>query len=187
MMPNRYLRAVDSTPVAPATDPPDGNPRAMRDVLGRFATGITVVTSSGETTHGMTANSFSSVSLDPPLVLVSVDRGALMHETIVANQTFAVSMLGAGQENVARHFANRERPAGLAQFDSVDWAPGPQTGAPLLAGALAWIECVLHEVYEGGDHSIFVGRVTGLGRSTGEEALLFFGGAYHQILSREIA
>jgi flavin reductase (DIM6/NTAB) family NADH-FMN oxidoreductase RutF len=156
-------------------------------VLGRFATGITVVTSAGETTHGMTANSFSSVSLEPPLVLVSVDRGALMHDTIVGNGTFAVTMLGAGQEHVARHFASRGRPAGIAQFDTVDWAPGPHTGSPLLAGALAWLECELHEVYEGGDHSIFLGRVLGLGRSTGQGALLFFGGAYHQVLSQDVA
>jgi flavin reductase len=177
-----HLRAVPSPPGrAPRTDPPDGDQRALRDVLGRFATGITVVTSAGDTPHGMTANSFSSVSLDPPLVLVCVGREALMHDAILASEAFAVSMLGADQEGVARHFASRGRPAGLAQFAEVDWAPGPRSGAPLLAGALAWLECELSQVYEGGDHSIFLGRVLGLGRSTGGGALLYYGGAYHQV------
>jgi flavin reductase (DIM6/NTAB) family NADH-FMN oxidoreductase RutF len=190
MMPSRqpgHLRAVQSLPgCLPRSDPPDGDPRVLRDVLGRFATGITVVSSAGAAAHGMTANSFSSVSLDPPLVLVCVDRGALMHDTIVANDSFAVSMLGADQEHVARHFASRTRPAGIAQFDAVDWSPGPHTGAPLMVGALAWLECRLSQVYEGGDHSIFLGEVLGLGSGTGREALLYFGGAYHQVLSNHI-
>ena len=190
MMPARqpgHLRAVQFPSELPRSDPPDGDPRALREVLGRFATGITVVTSAGEEPHGMTANSFSSVSLDPPLVLVCVDRGAVMHDTIVANQGFAVSMLGADQEHVARHFASKGREPGPAQFDAVDWAPGPRTGAPLMVGALAWLECRLSQMYEGGDHSIFLGEVLGLGRGTGREALLFFGGAYHQVLSTHIA
>jgi flavin reductase (DIM6/NTAB) family NADH-FMN oxidoreductase RutF len=180
--PVAHLRAVQPTPT-PQCEPPDGDPRVLRTVFGRFATGITVVTSAGADPHGMTANSFSSVSLDPPLVLVCVAREALMHDTILANEAFAVTVLAAGQEHVARHFASRERPTGLAQFDAVDWAPGQLTGAPLLAGALAWLECALAQVYEAGDHSIFLGRVSGLGHSTGREALLFFGGAYHQVLS----
>jgi flavin reductase (DIM6/NTAB) family NADH-FMN oxidoreductase RutF len=178
-----HLRAAPSLPDGlPRSAPPNGDQRALRDVLGRFATGITVLTSAGEVAHGMTANSFSSVSLDPPLVLVCVRRGALMHDTIAVNKAFAVSMLDADQEHIARYFAKSERPAGLAQFDNFDWDPGPSTGAPLLAGALAWLECELSEVYEGGDHSIFIGRVLGLGNGAGRRALLFFSGAYHQVL-----
>ena len=159
----------------------------MRDVFGRFATGITVVTCAGEVPHGMTANSFSSVSLEPPLVLVCVIRGTAMHDYVVASGGFAVSMLGADQEEVARHFANPDRPSGIAQFDAVDWTPGPWSGAPLLCGALAWLECELSEVYEGGDHSIFLGQVLGLGHSAGREALLYFAGRYHQVLSNQSA
>lgn len=176
------LRAVP--PLAggtPWTTPPDGDQRAMRNVLGRFATGITVVTTAGTTTHGMTANSFNSVSLEPPLVLVCVGREALMHEALMSNGVFAVSVLGSEQERVARHFSSRGRPAGAAQFAEVDWAPGPASGAPLLAGALAWLECELDQVYEGGDHSIFLGRVLGLGSGTDSRALLFYGGAFHQV------
>jgi len=190
-MPNRqtgHLRAVDPLPAGlPRSEPAEGDPRALRDVLGRFATGITVVTSSGQLWHGLTANSFSSVSLDPPLVLFSVIRGSQMHDTVLANGVFAVSILGAGQEHVARHFANSSRPDGVEQFDSVDWVPGPRTGAPLLVGALAWLECELDKVYDGGDHAIFLGRVLGLGRSTAREALLYFAGAYHQTPSANIA
>jgi flavin reductase (DIM6/NTAB) family NADH-FMN oxidoreductase RutF len=191
MMPSRqaaHLRAVPPPPAGlPQSDPPDGDPRALRDVMGRFATGITVITSAGDAAHGMTANSFSSVSLDPPLVLVCLARTTAMHGIVVANGGFAVNVLGAEQEEVARHFASRDRPAGIAQFDAVDWVAGPRTGAPLLTGSLAWLECELGEIYDGGDHSIFLGRVVGLGRGTGREALLFFGGAYHQIPTTKIA
>ncbi len=191
MMPSQHaghLRAVPPPPAGlPRSDPPDGDPRALRDVMGWFATGITVITSAGDTAHGMTANSFSSVSLDPPLVLVCLARTTSMHDIVVSNGGFAVNVLGAEQEEVARHFASRDRPAGIAQFDAVDWVAGPRTGAPLLAGALAWLECSLGEIYDGGDHSIFLGRVVGLGRGHGREALLFFGGAYHQIPSTKIA
>jgi flavin reductase len=191
MMPSRqtgHLRAVEPLPAGlPRSEPPDGDPRALRDVLGRFATGITVVTSSGRLWHGMTVNSFNSVSLDPPLVLFSVIRGSQMHDTVLANGGFSVNILGAGQEHVARHFANSNRPTGVEQFDAVDWVPGPWTGAPLLVGALAWLECELSKVYDGGDHEIFLGRVLGLGHGTARDALLYFAGAYHQTLSANIA
>ena len=111
------------------------DPRQFRDAMGHFATGVTVVTVGGDTPHGMTANSFTSVSLDPPLVLVCVGRDAVMHRALTENGHFAVSVLGAHQEPVARHFADRRRPLGQAQFDSTDWRPGPNTGAPLIAGA----------------------------------------------------
>jgi flavin reductase (DIM6/NTAB) family NADH-FMN oxidoreductase RutF len=129
----------------------------------------------------MTANSFTSVSLRPPLVLVCVLREAAMHAAILSGQSFAVSMLSAGQEQVARYFANHRRPRGSHEFDMIDWAPGRHTGAPILSGALAWIECRLAAVYEGGDHSIFLGSVLGLGRGTGQDALLFYGGDFHKL------
>ncbi|SFB25473.1 NADH-FMN oxidoreductase RutF, flavin reductase (DIM6/NTAB) family [Amycolatopsis marina] len=153
----------------------------LREVMSRFATGITVLTAGGENGHGMTANAFSSVSLEPPMVLCCVSRAARMHEAIVSAQSFAVSILGAGQREQARYFADWRRPRGLAQFDQVDWTPGPQTGAPLLAGSLAWLECRLARTYAGGDHSIFLGEVLSSSRGSSPEALLFFGGDYHQV------
>ncbi|HYN95930.1 MAG TPA: flavin reductase family protein [Pilimelia sp.] len=156
----------------------------LREVMGQFATGVTVLTTGGERAHGMTANSFTSVSLDPPMVLCCVSLAARMYESIASSRTFAVSILAADQRPVARHFADWRRPRGLAQFDGVDWQPGPRTGAPLLTGALAWVECRVAEVYPGGDHAIFLGEVLGSSRSAGPDALTFFGGDYHPVGAR---
>jgi flavin reductase len=153
----------------------------LRRALGAFATGVTVVTVGGDTPHGMTANSFTSVSLDPPLVLISVGRGAVMHDILDESGHFAVSVLGAHQEPVARHFADRRRPLGIAQFDAVDWLPGPFTGAPLIDGAIAHFECDLWRSYDGGDHTIFIGKLLSLDRPSDHEALLFFNGRFRQI------
>lgn len=153
--------------------------RSLRDVMGQFATGITVLTARGALAHAMTANAFTSVSLDPPMVLCCVARTARMHEAILDARGFGVSVLSSEQEGVARYFASKGRPAGMSQFDRVDWFPGRHTGVPLLTGSLAWLECDLAEVYEGGDHSIFLGAVRHASRGGGQ-ALLFVGGGFHQ-------
>ena len=158
----------------------------FRDVMGMFATGITVVTAQGDTApHGMTANSFTSVSLDPPLVLVCVLRDAAMHQAILQGQSFAISVLSTAQEPVARYFADRSRPRGDREFDVIDWTPGRHTGVPIVSGTLAWLECRLAAVYQGGDHSIFLGAVLDLGRSFKRNALLFFGGDFHRLESEQ--
>ncbi|MGH8881188.1 MAG: flavin reductase family protein [Stackebrandtia sp.] len=149
--------------------------------MAQFATGITVLTVPGEGCHGMTANAFSSVSLDPPLVLCCVDRTARLHKAITEAGCYAVSMLGADQEGLARYFADRRRPDGSAQFDAVDWVPGAHTGAPLLSGSLAWLECELVDACAGGDHSIFIGRVLNSRSTASRQPLVFFGGAFHQV------
>ncbi|MFI9816556.1 flavin reductase family protein [Saccharothrix variisporea] len=154
---------------------------SLREAMSRFATGVTVLTVGGEHAHGMTANSFTSVSLDPPLVLCCVARTAVMHEAISGAKRFAVSVMGADQERTARYFADKRRPRGPAQFDVVDWLPGDHTGAPLLSGSLAWLECELAQWYEGGDHTIFLGRVLSCRRGAGTQALLFYGSAFHQV------
>ena len=152
--------------------------RALRDVMAQFATGITVLTARGQLAHGMTANAFTSVSLDPPMVLCCVARTARMHDAILDARSFGVSVLSTEQEHVARYFASRGREQGMAQFERVDWFPGRRTGVPLLVGSLAWLECDLAEVYEGGDHSIFLGNVQSASRGGGQ-ALLFVGGGFH--------
>ncbi|WP_326821779.1 flavin reductase family protein [Streptosporangium sp. NBC_01756] len=154
---------------------------SLREVLSKLATGVTVLTTGGERGHGMTANAFCSVSLDPPLALCCVARPARIHEAILSTRSFGVSLLAADQQHLAKYFADRTRPQGMAQFDGVDWVPGPQTGAPLLVGSLAWVECGLTEVYHGGDHSIFLGEVLTSSRGTDRAALLFFSGAYHRL------
>ena len=158
--------------------PAELDSREFRTVLGSFATGVTVVTAAHEQPHGMTANAFTSVSKDPPLVLVCVDRSAVMHERMTGAGTFAVSVLAARQEPLARYFADRRRPTGEAEFDPVAWTYGRWTGAPLLRGALAWLECDLWDAHSAGDHSIFIGSVVSLACSTDPEALVFYRGRY---------
>lgn len=157
------------------------DPVLLRQAFGSFATGVTVVTVGGANPHGMTANSFASVSLDPPLVLVCVDREAVMHHCLTTTRRFGVSVLTAKQEGVARHFANRHRPLGSTQFDGIRWLPGPLTGSPLITGALAHFECEFWRAYDGGDHTIFVGGLLGMQWRAEEQALLFFKGRFDQL------
>lgn len=160
--------------------------KVLRRAFGAFATGVTVVTVGGSVAHGMTANSFTSVSLDPPLVLVCVDREAVMHANLSAAGCFGVSVLAADQEDVARYFANRRRPLGMAQFESVAWHAGQLTAAPLIDGAAAHFECGLWQAYDGGDHTIFLGQVLSLDRRPDADVLVFHNGAFHQTSSAGI-
>jgi flavin reductase (DIM6/NTAB) family NADH-FMN oxidoreductase RutF len=161
-------------------EPDDGT--QLRRCFGMFATGVTVVTAGRVTPRGMTANSFTSVSLDPPLVLVCVKRAAAMHDAVLAGGAFGVSVLGAGQEPVARYFANHSRPRGAREFDVIDWTAGEHTGVPMLSGAIAWLECRLTAAHDGGDHTIFLGSVLASSRAADSAPpLLFFCGDFHQL------
>jgi flavin reductase (DIM6/NTAB) family NADH-FMN oxidoreductase RutF len=157
------------------------DPRMLRRTLGRFATGVTVVTVGGEEPHGMTANSFTAVSLDPPLILICVLRDTVMHDKLLSASAFGISVLAAHQEAEARHFANPHRPLGAQQFDAVDWFAGGYSGAPLLADAAALLECEMWRTYDGGDHSIFVGRLVMFDREPDAEVLLFLNGRFRQL------
>ncbi|MFD9424929.1 MULTISPECIES: flavin reductase family protein [unclassified Streptomyces] len=159
--------------------------KQLRGTFGAFPTGVTVVTVGGEASRGMTANSFTSVSLAPPLVLFCVNKDAVMHRSLDQSSTFSVSVLGAGQEAVARHFANRSRPAGAGQFDTVDWLPGRAGDAPLIDGAVAHLECEKWRVYDGGDHTIFLGQVLTAARWPVREALLFADGRFRRFLPEQ--
>ncbi|MFG2877689.1 flavin reductase family protein [Streptomyces sp. NPDC048337] len=160
-------------------------PASLREVMSQFATGVTVLSVGGESIHGMTANAFTSVSLDPPTVLVSIAHSAVMYQAITAAGHFGVSIMEAGQEGLARFFADKKRPLGPAQFTGVDWTKGERTGAPLLAGALAWLECEVTEAYDSGDHTLFIGTVAdaGLG-DRGAGGLLFYDGAFQRLTPR---
>ncbi|NML50986.1 flavin reductase family protein [Streptomyces sp. R302] len=155
--------------------------RELRGVLGRFATGVTVLTAGRDTPRGMTANAFTSVSLDPPLILVCVVRTAAIHDVILEEGAFAVSVLAGHQEGLATYFADHSRPRGRREFETVDTVPGKHTGTPVLSGAQAWLECRLAAVHEGGDHSIFVGSVLDVGREEADDPLLYFGGGFHRL------
>ena len=172
------MSLVEGLSAVPAQSPPGSS--ALRAVLGRFATGVTVLAAVGKVPCGMTANAFTSVSLDPPLVLVCVNRNASIHQAVLESGSFAVSMLSARQEHVARYFADHSRPRGPAEFAAVDWSPAPRTGAPVLRGALAWLDCSLTAAYDGGDHAIFLGSVLASGAEPAQDVLLFFGGEFHR-------
>lgn len=172
---------MSTAPVEESIDRMTMTPTSLRETMARFATGVIVLSVGGKSIHGMTANAFSSVSLDPPTVLCCVSHSAVMHQAITAERRFAVSVLGARQEGLARHFADKRRPLGAEQFSGIDWEPGPRTGAPLLRGALAWLECELTEVHVSGDHSIFLGRVTTSGKGTVRSGLLFFDGGFQRV------
>lgn len=157
------------------------DPKLLRRTLGAFATGVTVVTVGGATPRGMTANSFTSVSLDPPLVLVCVERDAIMHGALAQNGVFGISVLAAHQEAIARHFADRRRPLGSEQFRPVDSTPGQLTGAPLIVDAVVHLECEVWRMYDGGDHTIFLANVLSLSRLSGDEVLVFLHGKFHRL------
>jgi flavin reductase len=165
---------------APTALPHVADHKQLRRTFGAFATGVTVVTVGGNAPHAMTANSFSSVSLDPPLVLVCVDRDAVMHQSMETG-LFAVSVLASHQESVAKHFANRWRPLGAAQFDGIDCRTGWHTGAPLIAGALAHFECEVWSSCDGGDHTIFVGRLLSMELPVDTDPLLFYRGRFRRL------
>jgi flavin reductase len=167
----------------PASPPPLAGTGFLRKVLGLFPTGVTVVTAHASTPCGMTANSFTSVSLDPPSILVCVNRNAALCRAVREAGSFAVSVLAADQEDVARYFADHSRPRGAAEFGAVGWTPAPVTGTPVLDGSLAWLDCDLTTSYDGGDHEIFLGTVLVSGFGAAGGALVFFGGAFRQLLS----
>ncbi len=144
----------------------------FRAAMGRFATGVTIVTSRlGEELHGMTANSVTSVSLEPPLVLVCVDRESDSYGFIDGSGVFAVSILGRGQERLASEFAAKEGP-GAHRLDDVPHH-ARVTGAPIIDGSLAYLDCRVIGRYPGGDHTIFVGEVVDAGRLHEDEPLIF--------------
>lgn len=152
--------------------------RAFRDTLGRFPTGVTVVTTVGERgPAGLTTNAFSSVSLDPPLVLVCFERRSRTLAVVRETRRFAVNVLGAGQEELARVFASKRVPA--EKFDSVTHTV--DHGVPVLDGAVAWLVCDLVALHPGGDHEIGVGQVTALGCDPSAEPLVFTDGAYRPL------
>jgi flavin reductase len=169
-----------AAPPAELVDVLDG--KQLRGTFGAFPTGVTVVTVGGDAPRGMTANSFTSVSLAPPLVLFCVNNDAVMHRSLDQSSAFSVSVLGAGQEAVARHFADRSRPAGAGQFESVGCMPGQVCDAPLIEGAVAHLECEKWQVYDGGDHTIFLGKVLKAARWPEREALLFSDGRFRGFL-----
>ena len=150
------------------------DPRLYRRTCAQFATGITVVTTldSHQHPHGMTVNSFSSVSLDPPLVLVSIDlRNAILGH-FISTSWFAINILAEHQEDLSRRFSSTAE----NRFEDVDWHAGI-SGTPLLDGVLAQLECSVVNTFEVGDHTVLIGEVKNAGYSEGRP-LVYFDSAY---------
>jgi flavin reductase (DIM6/NTAB) family NADH-FMN oxidoreductase RutF len=152
---------------------PEVDAAQFRHLLGRFATGVSIltVTAADGRPLGMTANSLSSVSLYPPLISVCVDHEAEMHGAILQVKQFAVNVLSSSQETLARRFADKHED----RFDGVGYRLTPD-GLILLDGALAHIECQRYAEYPGGDHTIVVARVIGGSTSKGRPLLYYRGG-----------
>jgi len=145
----------------------------QRRIMGHFATGVSVVTTRhGEQMYGMTANAVASLSLDPPQVLVAVDRRAQMHEALLMARCFAVNVLAEEQEELSRRFAMR----GPKEWGDLKYSTAV-TGAPIFEGSLAFVDCQLAEVLPGGDHHIFIGEIVA-GDAVGGRPLIYYGGKY---------
>lgn len=161
------------------------DPAAFRRVLGQFATGVAVISvHHADETHAMTANTFTSVSLDPPLVLFCVAKTARMAGFVQAADSFAVSILSAGQESVSRHYAGSRKGEISPEVALQD---GPV--APIVRGALAALSCRIEALHEGGDHWIVVGRVVDLHDppvAGVERPLVFFRSRYCHVVERDL-
>jgi flavin reductase len=155
---------------------------AFRQAMGSFPTGVTVVTVASDDgdMYGMTVNSFSSVSLDPMLVLVCLNQTSRGVGLIERAGAFAVNVLSAGQQDISRWFANRHRPVGSAMFDGVPFEPGV-TGCPVLVDAAATFDCRLRQSHRGGDHLIVLGEVVALEHRPQLEPLIFHAGTYKSL------
>jgi flavin reductase (DIM6/NTAB) family NADH-FMN oxidoreductase RutF/pimeloyl-ACP methyl ester carboxylesterase len=154
-------------------------PRILRDALGCFATGVTVVTTIDENGAplGLTANSFTSVSLDPPLILFALARKSANLAAFQKAGRFAVNVLHIGQQPVGGRFASRD----VARFEGVDWAVRGENGSPILAGSLASFDCRTHAIHDGGDHLIFVGHVDHAWFEPHRDPLLYFRGKFRRL------
>jgi flavin reductase (DIM6/NTAB) family NADH-FMN oxidoreductase RutF len=148
---------------------------ALRRTFGRFATGVTIVSCEREgRVHGMTANSFTSVSLEPALVLVSIGNDARMADLLRAGGDYGLNILASGQEHLSNHFAGRPSEQEIAFVR--------EGGVPLIAGALAHLVCRIKDVWPAGDHSLFVGEVLDHRHDEeGDPPLLFYNGRYRQV------
>lgn len=154
------------------------DPDTFRSVLGRFASGVTIITTRDENglDHGMTVSAFSALSLTPPLVLACIDRSAGMHDALQRTRFFTVNILSSPQEALSRRFSDVEAEM---RFDGIGYTRGPK-GAPILDDVLAVIECTLVSYIDGGDHGVFIGAVE---TAVTEELrpLLYYRGGYAQL------
>ena len=149
----------------------------IRRVMGHFATGVTVITTKDKdgAPQGLTANAFMSLSLNPPLVIISVDKNATCYGCFEPGNGYTVNFLAEHQEEISKRFATK----GVDKFADLKWQAG-SNGAAVLDGALGSVECKITNCYDGGDHTIVVGEILNVAAS-GERPLLFFKGKYQRL------
>jgi flavin reductase (DIM6/NTAB) family NADH-FMN oxidoreductase RutF len=154
------------------------DPRTLRDALGCFATGVTVVTALDEAGQpaGLTVNSFTSVSLEPPLLLVCLHKLAASAQALVGASSFAINVLQTGQQPASMTFSTR----GEDRFGCTPWSRG-ESGAPILGDSMCVFECDRYAVYDGGDHHILVGQVVKASFDAALDPLLYFRGRYRRL------
>jgi flavin reductase (DIM6/NTAB) family NADH-FMN oxidoreductase RutF len=157
------------------------NPAEFRKAMGAFATGVTIITVDldGEV-HGMTANAFASVSLDPMLVLVCVDHSTRTHGHLHEKKRFGINVLREDQRAISEYYARPDRTHEHAETEAGARFERTLQGTPMLCGALAYLECRLHSSQDAGDHTVFIAEVEDVVVQTGEP-LLFFRGKYWKV------
>ena len=153
----------------------------LRKVMGQFATGVTVITTqAGDERFGFTANSYTSVSLDPPLILFCLHKDSKGCPVFLKNGAFAVNILADDQIEVSNGFANRELSTD-ERYELVSYTNG-ETGSPVLDGAMGYLDCRLSSSLESGDHVIFIGEVIDMGHRPEKRPLIYFQGGYRELL-----
>ena len=157
------------------------DPAKFRKAMGGFATGVTIITLDLEgEVHGMTANAFASVSLDPLLVLVCVDHKTKTHAHLHSKKRFGINVLGEDQRAISEYYARPERDHESAEQEAGARFERTKHGTPMLLGSLAYLECRLHSAQDAGDHTIFIAQVEDVVVREGEP-LLFFRGKYRKV------
>jgi len=155
--------------------------RSLRDLMGRFATGVSVVAArQGPLLAGMTANAIASISVDPPIMMASISRRAETHGAIIGSHAFAISVLSRDQRAVADCFAQPTTAHKLKRFCDAEWHEA-ETGSPILEGALAYFDCRLTARHDGGDHTVFLGEIVAAGFREDAEPLLWYASAYREM------
>ncbi len=162
------------------------DPNAFKETMAHWASGVTVVTSVYQGHYiGITVSSFSSLSLEPPRILVCVAKRLYTHGMIENSKKFAVNILGVDQLEWGMRFAGM-LPETADRFQDIDWQPAV-TGCPILPGVLGWLDCRLSDAYDGGDHTIFVGETEACGVSTGDGApILYYQRNWHRLADQAV-
>jgi flavin reductase (DIM6/NTAB) family NADH-FMN oxidoreductase RutF len=159
----------------------DAERRRLRAMMGRFATGVSVVAARhGPLLSGMTANAIASISVDPPLLLASIATKAETHTAVIGSHAFAVSVLADDQRVLADCFAQPTTAVKLTRFCGAAWHEA-ETGSPILEGALAYFDCRLVERHAGGDHTMFLGEIVAAGYREDAEPLVWYASAYRRL------